>query len=332
MSASPLVSICCATYNHETFIQDAVEGFLMQDIEFPYEILINDDASTDNTPDILREYERLFPELVNVVYQKENQYSKGGVSILLDFLVPRAKGRYVALCEGDDYWIDRHKLEKQVSYMENNLTCSVASGDFYIRYEDDICESGIVLSKSLEDKDWNGGRFDMSYVDSAVIPRRVTALASTLTAVYRTSFLRAIDRDRYDHFRDSTLVSLALSKGHGFRFDDAFAVYRKHAGGLTTNYKSISWYRDNYMVYKEIYDNDPNKYNRRLYVSAASAYVFALGQSGKGAAGEKSDDPFPLAKEMIGIASSIRDFSAISAVLLREIKHLATGKGVVLSQ
>lgn len=320
MSTTPLVSICCATYNHEPFIRDAIEGFLMQDVDFPYEILINDDASTDKTPDILREYERTFPNIINVVYHEENQYSKGGVSPLLDFLLPRARGKYIALCEGDDYWIDRYKLKKQVSYMESNSECSVVSGDYYIKRGDQLCASGVRLVRSQVDGA-RGAHFDMSYVDSGMVPRTVTTLASTCTALYRTLFLQAIKRDRYKCFRDSTLVSLALSHGYGFRFDDVFAVYRKHKGGLTANYKSLSAIRRSYMVYKEIYQNDGNEYNKRLYIRAVSFYMIALWQSDNGAGAHKSGELMRLAKEMLGAANTIRDFRAISAVLLGKAKH-----------
>lgn len=116
----PLVSISCITYNHEPYIVQALNGFLMQKTSFPFEILIHDDASTDRTADIIREYEKKFPNLIKPIYQKENQYSKGNRSILASFVYPRAKGKYIAICEGDDYWIDENKLQMQVDFLENN--------------------------------------------------------------------------------------------------------------------------------------------------------------------------------------------------------------------
>lgn len=115
----PLVSICCITYNHEKYIRDAIESFLMQETNFPFEIIIHDDASTDKTADIIREYEKKYPELIKPIYQTENQYSKG-VKINLEFNFPRAKGKYIALCEGDDYWTDPNKLQIQVAFLEEN--------------------------------------------------------------------------------------------------------------------------------------------------------------------------------------------------------------------
>lgn len=111
------VSVICNTYNHGPYIKDALEGFVSQKTNFNYEVLIHDDASTDNTADIIREYERKYPELIKPIYQKENQYSKG-VNITSTFHLPRLKGRYVALCEGDDYWTDSGKLQRQFDAME----------------------------------------------------------------------------------------------------------------------------------------------------------------------------------------------------------------------
>lgn len=116
----PLVSISCITYNHEPYIMQTLDGFLMQKTRFPFEVLIHDDASTDRTADIIREYEKKFPKIIKPIYQKENQYSKGNRAILASFVYPRAKGKYITLCEGDDYWIDENKLQKQVDFMEQN--------------------------------------------------------------------------------------------------------------------------------------------------------------------------------------------------------------------
>ncbi len=106
------VSIVCNTYNHGKYIRDALNGFVMQKTDFKYEILVHDDASTDDTADIIREFEEKYPDLIKPIYQKENQYHKV-FSILCQFQYPRVKGNYIAMCEGDDYWTDPLKLQKQ---------------------------------------------------------------------------------------------------------------------------------------------------------------------------------------------------------------------------
>lgn len=112
------VSVICVTYNHELYIRDTIEGFLKQKTNFKYEVLIHDDASTDGTADIIREYEAKYPEIIKPIYQTENQYSKG-VQIINQIIAPHVKGRYVAFCEGDDFWTDENKLQIQVDFLDN---------------------------------------------------------------------------------------------------------------------------------------------------------------------------------------------------------------------
>ena len=119
MDSSIKVSIVCLAYNHEKYIRQTLDGFLMQKVNFNYEILIHDDASTDNTADIIREYQSKFPNIVKPIFQTENQHSKR-VKISHTFVYPKARGKYIALCEGDDFWIDEDKLQKQVDFLENN--------------------------------------------------------------------------------------------------------------------------------------------------------------------------------------------------------------------
>ncbi len=109
----PLVSICCVTYNHAGTVAQALEGFLAQRGDVDVEILVHDDASSDGTPEILRRYAERYPGVVRPLFETENQYRKG-TAMDATFNFPRAAGKYVALCEGDDYWTDPHKLRKQI--------------------------------------------------------------------------------------------------------------------------------------------------------------------------------------------------------------------------
>ena len=113
------ISIICNAYNHARYIRDTLDGFVMQKTDFKFEILIHDDASTDETADIIREYEAKYPDIIKPIYQKENQYSKD-VWITDVFQLRRSKGKYIALCEGDDYWTDPDKLQKQYDALESH--------------------------------------------------------------------------------------------------------------------------------------------------------------------------------------------------------------------
>lgn len=116
------VSVVCITYNQAEYIKDAINSFLMQKTEFNYEIIVHDDASTDQTIEILKYYEKNYPEKVKVIYEEENQYSKG-INIS-DYMFTLVKGKYIAFCEGDDFWTDELKLQKQYEYMQKHPTCA----------------------------------------------------------------------------------------------------------------------------------------------------------------------------------------------------------------
>lgn len=112
-----VVSVVCITYNHEQYIREAIESFLMQETSFPFEIIIHDDASTDNTPDIIKEYHSRYPDIIRPIFQKENQFSQGGFKPSF-YAVAHSDSKYIALCEGDDYWVSKNKLQIQIEAME----------------------------------------------------------------------------------------------------------------------------------------------------------------------------------------------------------------------
>lgn len=121
MSSEIMVSIYCLAYNHEKYIRNTLDGFLKQITDFRVEIIVHDDASTDRTADIIREYEKKHDNII-AIYQTENQYTKG-IKIVPNYIRPRMRGKYVAVCEGDDYWTDVYKLKKQVNALETHENC-----------------------------------------------------------------------------------------------------------------------------------------------------------------------------------------------------------------
>lgn len=118
----PLVVIRCITYNHADYLREALEGFLIQKTDFPYVAIVHEDASTDGTADVLREYAEKYPYIILPIFEKENQYSKrdGSLRKILNTASEATGAKYIAMCDGDDYWTDPLKLQKQVYFLEDN--------------------------------------------------------------------------------------------------------------------------------------------------------------------------------------------------------------------
>lgn len=138
-----LVTVICTVYNHEQYLRKCLDGFIMQKTTFPFEVIVHDDASTDGSADIIREYAEKYPNLIRPIYQTVNQYSQH-VLIVNTFILPIARGKYVAYCEGDDYWCDENKLQMQYEAMENNPDCH-----FCVHKVRNISESGEPLGSTI---------------------------------------------------------------------------------------------------------------------------------------------------------------------------------------
>ena len=113
------VSVICLTYNHRDYIRECLDGFVKQKTTFPFQVVVHDDASTDGTAEIVREYAERYPDIITPILQTENQWSKGK-TLSKTFIYPVLQGEYVAFCEGDDYWTDENKLQKQVDFLDAN--------------------------------------------------------------------------------------------------------------------------------------------------------------------------------------------------------------------
>lgn len=140
------VSILCTAYNHEKYIADALEGFVTQQTDFPFEVLVSDDASTDRTADIIRDYASRYPDIIRPFLFAENQYGQGK-DIYKEYFYPNARGEYIAMCEGDDYWTDPQKLQLQVDWLDahpeytacvhNSVFLDCRTGQQDVRYSQD---------------------------------------------------------------------------------------------------------------------------------------------------------------------------------------------------
>jgi len=212
---APVVSICCTTYNHEQYIAEAIVGFLMQETTFPFEILIRDDCSTDKTTSIVKEYADKYPTLIKPIYEKENTFSKGIKP--MPQLYKIAKGEYIALCEGDDYWTDPLKLQNQVDFLEKN-------DEYVITYSsvEAFDENGIV-------KDYVGG---VTRNLEKIELQRTTPI-NTPTACFRNVVSDTPKEFQCTKYGDLFLWSLLGVHGKGkFLLDILPTRYRVHDGGV----------------------------------------------------------------------------------------------------
>lgn len=218
MNSKPLVSICCLSYNHESYIRECLNGFLMQKTNFDFEVLIHDDASTDDTANIIREYEEKYQEIIKPIYQTENQYSKG-IGVTRTYNFPRSQGKYIALCEGDDYWTDPLKLQKQVDFLEGNAEYMIHSGKAQILNSNKLTE--IIGDPRLK--------------KSYSLPDFLTQNnLVTCTVTFRN---QPILKNKFKNltFGDWLLyVQLLSSKENSLAYvsDDVYSVYRVHEGGV----------------------------------------------------------------------------------------------------
>lgn len=217
-----LVSIVCNVYNHAPFLRQCLDGFIMQKTDFPFEILINDDASTDDSANIIRDYETNYPELVFPVYQTENQYSQG-IPIEASFQYPRAKGKYIALCEGDDYWTDPLKLQKQVDYMEAHPDCFMCFGNALEHWEGSDRPDKVF--SNVTDRDYAPEELTYGwFISTATVLFRKEVVECDLYRKY------IADRKIITGDLPLWLTCASLGKVHGF--SDIFSVYRRLPSGF----------------------------------------------------------------------------------------------------
>ena len=131
-----LLTVCCTSYNQVDYIRQCLEGIVMQRTSFRFEAVIHDDASTDGTQDIIREYAEKYPAIIKPILQQENQFSKHDGS-LRRILITACKGKYTANLEGDDYWTDPLKLQKQVDFLESHPDYGMVRTNFSRYYQNE---------------------------------------------------------------------------------------------------------------------------------------------------------------------------------------------------
>lgn len=249
-----LVSICCLTYNHEPYIRECLEGFMMQKTDFAFEVLIHDDASTDRTADIIREYEIKYPDIIKPIYQTENQYSKG-VKVTTVYQFPRAKGKYIAMCEGDDYWIDPYKLQKQVDFLEAHPEFNICV------HQTDLLENGLIKKH-----DW---RFDKNRIVFSVKDYIYSLFFHTSSAVFRKiEFPSFLNNPNILQGDIALFLSVILDKKVYF-ITQTMSIYRIHDQGITKSprHKSrLNTYKSLLLIMNGFNEYSKQKFNTFIWL------------------------------------------------------------------
>jgi len=226
----PLVSICCTAYNHEKYIAQALDSFLSQKCDFPFEILVHDDVSTDRTAEIIREYAAKYPDIVKPMFQTENQYSKG-VPISETFNFPRAQGKYIALCECDDFWCDEHKLARQIAYMESDPECTFSFTNGYVHDESGVIQEDRPFLPYHE-TDYRVYR-DESHVMSLAEIAQINFIP-TASFVFRTDALRSLPpefTEKECQHGDLRMKLYLTACGHAWYEHMYACTYRENVSG-----------------------------------------------------------------------------------------------------
>lgn len=221
-----LVSVCCITYNQEQYIREAIEGFLMQKTNFKYEVIIRDDASTDATANIIREYEEKYPDIIKPIYEETNK-GVNELNFVLKNLFEKAQGKYIALCEGDDFWISEYKLQKQVDYLERNPECSFCFHDADILYMKNMKKERYFNSKrTYKEYISKNGNYDASNI-------HLFGLGGAPTASFMFRRDNALEFPKW-YFNaccgDLPIKLLMTSYGYAHYIDEILSVYRKDTG------------------------------------------------------------------------------------------------------
>ena len=262
-----MVSIRCITYNHEPYIRQCLDGFVMQKTNFRFEAIVHDDASTDGTADIIREYAEKYPDIIKPIFESENQYSKhdGSLSRIMD---EACTGKYIALCEGDDYWTDPNKLQIQVDFLENHPDYSMCWHDAPIVSENDGLEKGnhrrykSDATCKVKDIIEGGGEY---------IP--------TASMLYRREIRDNIPKELLNQYvGDYPLQLLFALSGKVFYFDNRMSVYRievpqSWSHRMNSNYADKMkklWFNE-----KKMYD-DFNRYSFYKYDHAFKQREYLL--------------------------------------------------------
>lgn len=244
-----ILTVYCLAFNHERYLEKTLNGFVEQVTEYPYKVIVHDDASTDSTKKIIERFAKDYPDIIVPIYQKENQYSKGK-SIFEEFIQPHLEGKYIAVCEGDDYWCDVNKLQKQISYMEENPDCSLC-----VHNTEMINENG--KSKKVY---FNASNRERDYSAEEIIECGGGGLFHTSSFVMRTDLRVKKPKDfSISDIGDYTLAIYLALNGRVHYIPTVMSKYR--VGSVNSWVKKNSSNIQKYKIYAQKAINDLERIN-----------------------------------------------------------------------
>ena len=263
-----IVSIRCTAYNQEKYIRQCLDGFIMQQTNLRFEAIVHDDASTDGTADIIREYEKKYPDIIKPIYEEENQYSKHDGS-LVRIMDEHTRGVYVAICEGDDYWTEPSKLQKQYDFMESHPECSMC-----FHSHNNLYPNGkLGLVEPCEKKE--------EYTTPDVIKFKSNVIG-TNTVFYRYHFYKEEERPLF--WKRSPVGDLPMklyfaSKGTIGFINANMSVYRWGAeGGWTSRKTTLKQRTKHHRAIIEMYSqyDEYTGYQYHKYIMRAKNRIWSL--------------------------------------------------------
>lgn len=215
----PLVSVWMITYNHEKYIRQSLENVIAQKTNFPFEVIIGEDCSTDGTRAILREFEEMYPDIIKPVYHDSNV---GAMQNAYEYCYPRLSGKYVACLEGDDYWIDENKLQKQVDFLEANPGYAICFHQVYELYDEKEFMATELFSSVA------GSTVDFSIDDLATYGNFIHSASVVFKNFLIPEFPSWL---KTSPIGDYVLHMLNAKKGKIAFLPNPMSVYRKHDQG-----------------------------------------------------------------------------------------------------
>jgi glycosyltransferase involved in cell wall biosynthesis len=252
------------TYNHEKFIAEAIEGVLMQKTDFPIELIIGEDCSTDRTREICIAYQQQYPGIIKLQLPETN---KGMTRNFIENM-QAAQGKYIALCEGDDYWTDPQKLQKQVDFLEANPGYNLCCHRYKIYNEANKTWTNDYVYKLFQ-KNQEGISFDNSL-------NLYIWFTKTMTMLFKHKAIDFEILNRYTYMRDVHLCYHLLKGSKGYCMNFNAAVYRRHGGGVFSAINSISQRRLNYLIKTELYKYNKEDIDLRKNLSLVRENYFDL--------------------------------------------------------